>query len=375
MIEKLKLHNETELWLEPDVATQTVDVFLYDVYNESKTRLVTWQGNKGIPGGEWVSNQNALVRALEDTLARSTEMVKDDLMDTIKQVLNKVDGISLDKLFKGIEQPECFVTPTPKFRAIANALNSSLRLLRSDADSMWERGVPTGRLNMDLVVKGEATDQDLDVFDRWVDSGDDAPRVEVVILLDQSQSMSTEIPTSQSSGLHDTMSEASACVWSIKVACQQNEIPCTVIGYSDTDSTAVLYTSEMRINPNQVGLFRYKGNTQPEVALKIASQVFDQSEADNKILISISDGDWSYYNGEQRQMAILNGIGVDSIFVALPNRYRYMGLDANNEAIYATQFATGLDRTKGYDHKQLLKVVNPTELAKRIGKAIVRASL
>ena len=56
MIEKLKLHNETELWLEPDVTTQTVDVFLYDVYNESKTRLVTWQGNKGIPGGNWISN-------------------------------------------------------------------------------------------------------------------------------------------------------------------------------------------------------------------------------------------------------------------------------------------------------------------------------
>ena len=30
MIEKLKLHNETELWLEPDVTAQTVDVFLYD---------------------------------------------------------------------------------------------------------------------------------------------------------------------------------------------------------------------------------------------------------------------------------------------------------------------------------------------------------
>ena len=55
MIEKLKLHNETELWLEPDVATQTVDVFLYDIYNETKTRLVTWQGNKGIPGGTMVS--------------------------------------------------------------------------------------------------------------------------------------------------------------------------------------------------------------------------------------------------------------------------------------------------------------------------------
>jgi hypothetical protein len=31
MIEKLKLHNETELWFEPDVAAQTVDIFLYDV--------------------------------------------------------------------------------------------------------------------------------------------------------------------------------------------------------------------------------------------------------------------------------------------------------------------------------------------------------
>jgi hypothetical protein len=53
MIEKLKLHNETELWFEPDVSAQTVDIFLYDVYNETKTRLTTWQGNRGIPGGAW----------------------------------------------------------------------------------------------------------------------------------------------------------------------------------------------------------------------------------------------------------------------------------------------------------------------------------
>lgn len=56
MIEKLKLHNETELWFEPDVVNQTIDIFLYDIYNESKTRLITWQGNKGIPGGAWLND-------------------------------------------------------------------------------------------------------------------------------------------------------------------------------------------------------------------------------------------------------------------------------------------------------------------------------
>ena len=342
-------------------------------YNEDATGGGLNSGAGG--GGEWGTSQNGLLNALEDTLARASESVKGDLMDTIQQVLRKVDGISLDKLFRGVEKPESYVAPTPKFRSITNSLNATLRMLRSDADSMWERGVPTGRLNIDLVVKSEATEQDMDVFDQWVDSGDDAPRVEVVILLDQSQSMATSIPTSQSSGLYNTMAEASACVWSIKVACQQNEIPCTVIGYSDTDSTALLYTADMRINPQQVGLFQYKGNTQPEVALKIASQVFDRSEADNKILISISDGEWSFYNDEQRQMAILNGIGVDSIFVALPSRYRVTGYDEKGHYIQEPQFASGLDRTNGYGHKQLLKVANPTELAKRIGKAIVRASL
>ena len=53
MIEKLKLPNETELWFEPDVITQSIDIFLYDVYNETKTRLITWRGNKNIPGGVW----------------------------------------------------------------------------------------------------------------------------------------------------------------------------------------------------------------------------------------------------------------------------------------------------------------------------------
>jgi hypothetical protein len=56
MVEKLKLPNETELWFEPDMIDQTIDIFLYDIYNETKTRLITWQGNKGIPGGAWFND-------------------------------------------------------------------------------------------------------------------------------------------------------------------------------------------------------------------------------------------------------------------------------------------------------------------------------
>lgn len=324
-------------------------------------------------------NATKLLKSLENTLAQASDAVQNDSMETLKQVLHKVRGVALDNLLRGIEEPANMVPPTAKFRAISNALNTALRQLRSDAEPMWERSVPTGRLNIDLVVKSEATDTDMDVFDRWVDSGDDAPRVEVVILLDQSGSMSTSIPTSESTGYYSVMHEASASVWAIKLACQQNEIPCTVIGYSEDEQTSCLMTADTRVNPSSVGMYEAKNNTHPDTALRLAQTVFSRSDATHKILVSVSDGEWPYYGDTPKLVGQLNGMGVETIFVALPSRYKMVYVRNEDGVTTATKyepdFARGLDTYQAFGHKALIRAANPAELAKKIGKTLVRASL
>ncbi len=332
--------------------------------------------------------ESALLKSLEDSLAGSAEQVQEDLTETLKQVLHRAEKLKTDILFKNVEAPELRVAPTPRFKAISNALNTALRQLRSDNEAVWERGVPTGRLNTNLAMDSEAQDSDIDVFDRWNDNGDDAPKVELVILLDQSGSMSTAIPTEQSSGYYSVMAEASASVWAIKLACQQNEIPCTVIGYSDPKQTAILYRAEDRVN-NTVGIYSHKNYTDPSVALKVAHTIFSASDADNKILVSISDGEWSISMKEVKTINSINALGVDSIFIALPSAYNldrtyHNGVPVDNG--YKPVFSKGLDGTRiysgqsvietppFYSHKVGIKVANPTELAKKVGKAVLKAS-
>jgi hypothetical protein len=322
-----------------------------------------------------------LKRKLESELADSIGKTIEDSKETLKQVLYRADKLKTDALFKNVEEAVERVVPSPRFKAVSNALNTALRQLRSDNDSMWERGVPTGRLNIGLAIDSEAQETDANVFDRWNDSGDDAPRVELVILLDQSSSMRTQVPPHYSSGLKSVMEEASASMWAIKHACQQNEIPCTVVGYSAPHETRVLCRANDRV-PNTAGIYTSKSFTDPSVALKIAHSIFSMSDATNKILVSISDGEWSITSEDINTIRAIHGLDVDSIFVALPSYYSHskgdeptfsinmekgvhMGNDADGNVIRSG---------KNYEHRVCLKVASPTELAKKIGKAIVSAS-
>jgi hypothetical protein len=56
-MEKMLIENGThELWFEPKLETQEINVFLFDPFNETRTRLITWRGNNGkLPGGEWLN--------------------------------------------------------------------------------------------------------------------------------------------------------------------------------------------------------------------------------------------------------------------------------------------------------------------------------
>jgi len=57
MIQKLSIEQGTyELWFQPNLDDQTIDIFLFDIFNDSRTRLITWQGCNGkLPGGVWVN--------------------------------------------------------------------------------------------------------------------------------------------------------------------------------------------------------------------------------------------------------------------------------------------------------------------------------
>jgi len=52
-MEKFSIENGKELHFVANVDTQAVDIFLFDPFNESKTRLITFFNECKMPGGVW----------------------------------------------------------------------------------------------------------------------------------------------------------------------------------------------------------------------------------------------------------------------------------------------------------------------------------
>ena len=336
-----------------------------------------------------------LCEAMQNSIVESSAQVKEELAKTLRQAIKLGKSRHLGNALSHIEAPVA-LAPTPNvYKAVSNAIDTSLRTLRSDNEAMWDKGTPTGRLNFDRLIQSEATDSDMDIFDSWKDSGDDSPRVEIIVLLDQSSSMDTTIPMEHSTGLVKIIDEASASVWAIKSACQKNEIPCTVIGYSGNNETMVLYRSTDTVPLNKFGAFMAKSSTSPSDALRLAEAIFASSEAHNKILISISDGEWANVTHNTALVYNLGRQGVDTILVALPTGYAHPRnmpywdengnahpdtkvvpyfSDAYEKEVYFTDSSGKSRFAVLYGHKALLKCANPLELAKKIGKVIISAS-
>lgn len=342
------------------------------------------------------SGTSSLIDSLDDLLSESTDTTYSESSKILGQVRSKVESLALDSVFSSVEKPSKSVPAPIHYTAVYNAINKSLQQLRADADSSWERGTRQGRLNTKLVLQSDIRDADIPVFDSWHDDLDDAPSVEVVILLDQSSSMNGHTPTAGGE-IQSLIDEASASLWAIKRACQTNGLPCTVIGYSDAEQTSVLYKASDKVHPNQVGLFNYKRSTEPRVALAIAKTIFERSEARHKILFSLSDGAWIGQYEEISLVNAINNLGVHTVFVALPCGYNYKSESASDgsfsyRAVPVHSFDESDKNLKriaksyishgrsceysayGYNHKTVLLVGNSTDLAKKLGKVIVSAT-
>lgn len=313
-----------------------------------------------------------LFEALSDSIVQSSQQANVETMKSLTQVVKTAKARQLDSLFRDVEEPTSQVRIPKVYKTVSRNISDSVRRLRADKEAQWLKGTPTGRLNIDRVIQSEATDSDIDVFDSWQDSGDDAPNVEIVILLDQSSSMSTSVPTNMSNGLVSVMDEASASVWAIKSACYENDIPCTVVGYSGSNDTAILYRADDSVNPNTFGTFQHKTSTQPYYAISIASKILKESEATNKILVSVTDGDWgNCHSSGESILALGKKEKIDTIFVQLPSAYYRESAKCET---YTPMFSEDAQKHSYYGHKVHLCVANPLELAKKIGKAIVVAS-
>ena len=165
--------------------------------------------------------------------------------------------------------------PLPDYVLMERRLTQTMLLLQEEAEPGWHRREDFGRLN---VVRWTIEREVTEAFDRWDEGIADAVDIEAVILLDASGSMGPII------------NEASNAMWVLKRAFDAVEISTTVIAYDGSSET--LYASQDRANLS-VRQPAKGGGTNPLDALSQAARIFDGSRRAHKLLITLTDGQWS----------------------------------------------------------------------------------
>ena len=189
-----------------------------------------------------------------------------------------------------------------------------LQRLRDDSEPTWQRETPTGRLNVQRVIRGCEIDQS---FDRW-DEGDDGCDIEAVILVDRSGSMSSQ----------QNDKKASIACWTIKRALEHIQAPVTV--YAFDDKAEVAYTRNERASKTQYKFIYGNGGTEPYPTLIAAEQLLMASRKKNKMLFIVTDGVFNTNkNDELIERITRRGILTSMILIMEDKEWKYYVEDHN----------------------------------------------
>ena len=192
---------------------------------------------------------------------------------------------------------------------------------------------------------------------------------------------------------NDLITEASCAMWAIKLACQNQEIPCTVIGYDDFPHA--LLTKTDSVSRGQIKLFGARGSTSACQSIMIADQVLSKSDAKYKLLVTITDGEWSDEYDSSLVIADMNKKGITTLLVCLANGYSVDDKANKIKPDYPQGCLQALDRQintwqanpatgagsyvqskvvipKGYGYSKLICVENCKSLTKHIGNLLVK---
>jgi len=250
----------------PTSVQEALDIRDGNVNNPTSTQAGS--GHAPSLGGLPDKINDMLNNAIDDVLARKD--VQADVKTKQKVIIGgdgKHEDITKRGKFEATDVPQEAMISYRKFA-------KELQRLRDDSEPTWYKETPTGRLNVQRVIRGCEIDQ---AFDRW-DEGDDGCDIEAVILVDRSGSMS--------SGRNDK--KASIACWTIKRALEHIQAPVTV--YAFDDAAEVAYTRNELAHKTKYKFIYGNGGTEPYPTLLAAEQLLMSSRKKNKMLFIVTDG-------------------------------------------------------------------------------------
>lgn len=282
-------------------------------------------GSGGLSGAEpdWEDVRAEAERLREDITADVN--VQQDIERTVRSARRiseppKVDR-SKGRLSK--EAATSFWPPTSKHRQTVHKVVEVIKTLCTDLEPSWVGEQTSGRPDFRRTM-GPNGGQRLDIFRRWEPGNEEAASIEVVLLVDQSDSM---LPM---------RSDLAETCWIIAQAMRRLNIALTIYGYS-TRATMLLQAHE-RVPDDSIPYVATGGGTDPYYALKSAADVLQRSKAANRILISVTDGMWlGDVTRSESIVAMLDRQGINTLLLGLVGAVSSYGPHAHRHAADISQ--------------------------------------
>ena len=263
-------------------------------------------------------------------------------------------------------------------------LQESIGRIFNDYEERWVSGQSSGRLSVTDAMNARGSH--FDVFDTFQDSDEEATSFEVVILLDRSGSMGRRSVSDFSDKMYtpeewkDTFITLSTlayeAMWTIRYAFQSLDIPVTVIGYDDSPTLISAPWTEPATRGKYVQL-PDMGSTVPNGALRWAKSVLTSSDAKNRLLITLTDGEWYCDDSTISLVDDIRNIGGQTLLVAItPGAIG--GTDEQNKQFNEGQRPKiepdAAGRHYGHDEYITLTGLEMKRLPDEVGERIARLS-
>jgi hypothetical protein len=170
-------------------------------------------------------------------------------------------------------------TVTAEMRRTARLLSQELEKLDHSMRAQWDRRRPTGRLNIDRAIRATmAQSERTDHWDRWLPDISHRAGAEVVIGVDISGSMNR------------LTGRLFQDLWVLRKAFADHDIAVHVVAFESQSHLWSLPGSE--VDDDTYEWHGAMGGTEPQGLIEYATSVLSESDAHNRLLWILTDGEW-----------------------------------------------------------------------------------
>jgi hypothetical protein len=217
-----------------------------------------------------------------------------DVADDLDRVVETLDVPAATSGASGDSAPGEFREADDSARRLEVEVTDALIELKDAVEPGWVRRTDSGRFNVRRWAFDPHAELD-DVFDRYEPGHLEAAEFDVVVLVDVSSSMSRAVW------------KVAEATWAIRRAVDALEGRCTVLTYNDL-AHGVLAAGERP--DGRVFTPQAWGGTNPHSALVEAYRLMTDSQATNRVVLILTDGDWEAKIDNDAVIASLNRAGV-----------------------------------------------------------------